>query len=141
MKNDNKYFEVIAKCGHVGKRFYNPVKFAIKAQSGKEAAKIVRRFPRVKHDHKDAILSVRIIDYKTFLEIIDNNSKDEYLKCKSKSQQRLIKNLADSLEIDYHNKRKEYDKKERLNRVNYKLKKNEIIIKSLMEDYQYEYLY
>ena len=50
-----------------------------------------------------------------------------------------IKNLKEK--IDYHNKRKEYDKKERLKIVNYKLKKNEIIIKSLMEDYQYEYSY
>lgn len=40
MKNEfEKYFMVIAKCGHVGRKNYIPVKFAVVAESGKEAAK------------------------------------------------------------------------------------------------------
>ena len=60
MKNEfEKYYMVIAKCGHVGRKNYIPVKFAVVAESGKEAAKKVRQFPRVKHDHKDAISIVK----------------------------------------------------------------------------------
>ena len=33
-----------------------PIIFAVVAENGKEASKKVREFPRVKHDHKDAIL-------------------------------------------------------------------------------------
>ena len=65
-----QYFMVIAKCGHVGRNNYIPVKFAVKAESKKAAAKMVRNFPRVKHDHKDAILDVKQIDYVEFCEII-----------------------------------------------------------------------
>ena len=49
-------YEVCAKCGHVGRYNYVDKIFAVKASSGKEAAAKVRNFPRVKHDHKDAIL-------------------------------------------------------------------------------------
>ena len=58
MKEMKNYYEVLAKCGHVGKKHYVPVKFAVIAEDGKEAAKMVRYFPRVKHNHKDAILNV-----------------------------------------------------------------------------------
>lgn len=51
-------YKVIAKCGHVGKGKYIQIAFAVKANDGKEAAKIVRKFPRVKHDKKDAIINV-----------------------------------------------------------------------------------
>ena len=70
MKNEfEKYYMVIAKCGHVGKKHYVPIKFAVIAEDGKEAAKMVRQFPRVKHNHKDAILSVNKIDYERYQEI------------------------------------------------------------------------
>ena len=65
MKN---YFEVIAKCGHVGRNKYIPIKFAVEAESGKDAAAMVRRFPRVKHNHKDAILDCKEIFYEEYLE-------------------------------------------------------------------------
>ena len=47
-----KYYNVTAKCGHVGRENYIPISFAVKAQSAKEASKRVRNFPRVKHDHE-----------------------------------------------------------------------------------------
>ena len=81
MMKTKKYYEVIAKCGHVGRKKYIPVKFAVVAESGKEAAKKVRQFPRVKHNHKDAILDVRCITVEEFLEIKESNANDPYLKC------------------------------------------------------------
>ena len=54
-----RYYEVTAKCGHVGKGFYIPITFPVRAKSAAEAASVTRAFPRVKHDHKDAILIVR----------------------------------------------------------------------------------
>lgn len=79
MMETKKYYEVIAKCGHVGKKHYVPVKFAVIAEDGKEAAKMVRDFPRVKHDHKDAILNVSKIDCERFQEIVEMNGNDPYL--------------------------------------------------------------
>ena len=34
MKETKNYYEVIAKCGHVGRKNYIPVKFAVVAESG-----------------------------------------------------------------------------------------------------------
>ena len=62
-----RYFKVVAKCGHVGRHRYIVKDFYIVANDGKEAAFKVRHLPRVKHDRKDAILSVEAI------------AKDEYL--------------------------------------------------------------
>ena len=49
-----QFFEVIAKCGHVGKKKYYLGTFYEIAESGKEAAMIVRGRGRVKHNKKDA---------------------------------------------------------------------------------------
>lgn len=87
---NNKYFIVEAKCGHIGKQFYIPIKFAVVATNAKEAANIARNFPRVKHNHKDAILSVEEVDYTTFITQIKLNSKIDYLKCKSKYEQKEL---------------------------------------------------
>ena len=53
-----KYYEVSAKCGHVRRSKYIVISFGIKAYSKSEAAKKCRQLPRVKHDHKDAILDI-----------------------------------------------------------------------------------
>lgn len=139
MKNElEKYFMVIAKCGHVGRKNYIPVKFAVVAESGKEAAKKVRQFPRVKHDHKDAILDVRCITLEEFLEIKEINDKDLYLKCHSRQEQNLIVNLAERMVADLHNVKQAFDKQARKDRVAYKLRKFKILEESLKkEDYCY----
>lgn len=128
MKN---YFEVIAKCGHVGRNKYIPIKFAVEAESGKDAAAMVRRFPRVKHDHKYAILSVAKIDYARYMEINAINDNNPYLKCKSKYEQRLIVGLDEQLEEDDHSKKVKY-KKERC--VEYKIRKNYLKILSDIDE-------
>ena len=141
MMETKKYYEVIAKCGHVGRKNYIPVKFAVVAESGKEAAKKVRQFPRVKHNHKDAILNVRCITLKEFLEIKESNDNDPYLKCHSKQEQNLIVNLSERMVADLHNVKQAFDKQARLDRVAYKIKKNKILEKFSWEDSDYVYAY
>ncbi|MBR1676236.1 MAG: hypothetical protein IJ706_02885 [Clostridia bacterium] len=138
MKN---YYEVIAKCGHVGKRNYVPIKFAVKTESGKEAAAIVRQYPRVKHHHKDAILSVKKIDYGRYSEIREANKNDPYLKCHSRHEQELIEGLKFRLETDLHGEKQAIDEKARRNRVVFKMKKLKSVAKSLMKEYNYYYDY
>lgn len=141
MTEIKNYYEVIAKCGHVGRKQYVPIKFAIVAEDGKEAAKIVRQFPRVKHNHKDAILNVNKIDFERYVEIIEINNNDPYLKCHSKQEQRLINNLEERLETDFHSQEVKYDKKTRLDRITYKKKKIKILEKLYLEGLDYAYAY
>ena len=141
MMETKKYYEVIAKCGHVGRKNYIPVKFAVVAESGKEAAKKVRQFPRVKHNHKDAILNVRCITLEEFLEIKESNDNDPYLKCHSRQEQNLIVNLAERMVDDLHNVKQVFDKQARLDRVAYKIKKTKILEKFSWEDLDYAYAY
>lgn len=60
----SKFYRVTCKCGHVGKKHFIRIAFPVNADSGEEASEIARRIPRVKHDHKDAILDCREIDLK-----------------------------------------------------------------------------
>ena len=137
MQNElNNYFMVIAKCGHVGKKKYIPIKFAVMAESGKEAAKKVRQFSRVKHNHKDAILDVRCVTLEEFLEINEINNNDPYLKCHSRQEQNLIDNLTERMVTDPHNVKEIFDKQARKDRVAYKLRKFKILEESSKrEDY------
>lgn len=63
----SKFYKVTCKCGHVGKQYFIRISFPINADSGKEASEIARSLPRVKHDHKDAILDCKEIDYEEYL--------------------------------------------------------------------------
>ncbi len=85
-----KMYAVDTKCGHVGNHRYMPITFPIKAHTAKEAAKIARTKPRVKHDHKDAILDVRQISMREFKDLSVINHNDKYLHLKSKYQQKII---------------------------------------------------
>ena len=93
----NKYYSVTAKCGHVGKRYFIPIEFAIRAESAKEAARIARDMPRVKHNHKDAIQSVREISREEYIDLRQRNDSDPYLNCKSIQEQRLNEAIYDRL--------------------------------------------
>lgn len=83
-------FEVKCKCGHVGRKNYIVIAFAVSAENGREAAAKARYFPRVKHDHKDAIISVRKITDEEFDSLLKFNNKDEYLHCTNRQEQNLI---------------------------------------------------
>ena len=91
-----KYYRVLTKCGHVGRNGYVPIQFAIVAETGKEAAKIARDMPRVKHHHKDAILKVEEISKSIYKEIREINANDPYLHCHSIQEQRQF-DLTDRL--------------------------------------------
>lgn len=85
-----KYYIVTAKCGHVGRGYYIPIDFPVKAESKTEAAKIVRDFPRVKHHHKDAILDCREVSFEEYNTARVKNQADTYLLCNSSTEQRLF---------------------------------------------------
>ena len=85
-----RYFKVEAKCGHVGHGKCIWITFATTADNGKEAARKVRNFKRVKHDHKDAIGSVKEISFEEFIAIKAANDADPYLHCKNVQEQRKI---------------------------------------------------
>jgi len=81
-------FEVCAKCGHVGRNNYVEKIFAVRAKDAREAARIARAIPRVKHHHKDAIRYVVEVSEERFLEIWEMNANDPYLHCGSIQEQR-----------------------------------------------------
>lgn len=94
---DGKYmYAVKCKCGHVGRHRYMPIEFAVIALSKKEAAKIARQIPRVKHNHKDAILGVRQLSERQYQKLIEVNNDNPYLKIKSKYQQKEIDDYIDN---------------------------------------------
>ncbi|HQC30688.1 MAG TPA: hypothetical protein PLP51_03015 [Acholeplasmataceae bacterium] len=88
-----KYYRVTCKCGHVGKSYYIKIDFPIKAHSRKEAARVAKTIPRVKRNHKDAVLACKEINIDEFKDLISLNDRDPYLKCNSKKEQLKIKNL------------------------------------------------
>lgn len=80
---------VTAKCGHVGKNNYYKGTLFFKADNGKEAAKLARNCPRVKHDQKDAILEVKEIDSLIFEIGRELNHNIHYYTCESIQEQRM----------------------------------------------------
>lgn len=107
-----KYYAVTAKCGHVGKGKYIEVTFDIEATSGKEAAKIGRMMPRVKHDHPQAILSVEKINLEEYIELANSNAENPYLQCKNKQEQNVMcpeiyKEVKELYEVNDYSKKRE----------------------------------
>lgn len=84
------YFKVKAKCGHVGRNNYIEKLFYVVADSGKEAAYNVRFQPRVKHDRKDAILSVEKISKEEFELGVKYFKTDMYFHVSNSTEQRLV---------------------------------------------------
>ena len=81
------YYLVTAKCGHVGRHYYIPITFPVKAENGREAAKITRQIPRVKHNRKDAIIECRKVDMEEYVMQQIINACDPYLQATSKQEQ------------------------------------------------------
>ncbi len=92
-----KYYIVKAKCGHVGRNKYIVIDFPVAAETGKEAAQKARYFPRVKHDQKDAIINVIEVSYDEYIECLENNNNDMYLKCKNKQEQNRIEDIYERI--------------------------------------------
>ncbi len=117
-----KYYKVVVKCGHVGRRHYIPIQFAISAVNGKEASRLARLMPRVKHDRKDAILKCEQINYWDFIELRKINDQDPYLKCQNQHEQSRLIDLIYRLQ-DEDDETKEFDELERLAVTRFKIKK------------------
>ena len=128
-----KYYVVTAKCGHVGRDYYIPIDFPIRAESRTEAAKIARGLPRVKHHHKDAILDCREVSFEEYKAVHEKNKTDTYLLCHSSSEQKLLCNIEDRI-IKENRKETQLN---RNNRIPYLLKRRRIAER----DYLYQYKY
>lgn len=117
-------YEVIAKCGHVGRNQYVLKTIPVIATSGVEAAAMIRELPRVKHDHPDAIREVRIIDAPRYWELTKVYQDDPYFKCRSIQEQRAlcgdmelydeIKDCAPNRETDNQSKKSVFRGKQRI---------------------------
>jgi hypothetical protein len=88
-----RLYQVSAKCGHVGRNNFVIKNFAVKANDGKEAARLARNFPRVKHHQKDAILSVVEITPDEFECLTISNSLDPYFRCTNVQEQRMYEEV------------------------------------------------
>ena len=86
------YYQVTAKCGHVGKGNYVPINFAVKAYSASEASQRAKQFPRVKKQLRDSIIACVQITKKEYKKLLKINREDPYLKCKCSKDHRLIPN-------------------------------------------------
>jgi len=85
-------YAVTAKCGHTGfgTGYFMPITFAVNADTARAAAMLARELPRVKHNHTDAIISVRAVQTNEFRTIRDKNKLDPFLYVKSIQEQRRI---------------------------------------------------
>lgn len=92
------YYKVAAKCGHVRRGHYIIKDFFVKAKDGKDAAYKVRYLPRVKHDWKDAIISVELITREEYMQGHKLHKNDLYFNITNSSDQKLY-NVVDYEQI------------------------------------------
>ena len=89
-----KAYQVTAKCGHVGKNYYAVKDFPVIAEDGKDAARLTRYFPRVKHHQKDAILDVVEITWEEYNALVLKNKQDPYFHCSNVQEQRMYEEVV-----------------------------------------------
>lgn len=119
-----KLYKVKAKCGHVGRYNYIIKEFPIIAESMKEAASICRNKPRVKHHHKDAIISVDEITAHSYTELHNRNQQDPYFNASNIQEQRLTYDYYSQVQRD---ETEEVDPFIRKEKVNYLQRKRRLI--------------
>lgn len=133
-----KYFEIVAKCGHVGKRKYYEGTFYISAEDGKIAADVVRGIPRVKHDHKYAILSVTKIDEEEYLLGIEKGRNNPYFLCDSQQEQKMyweeISQFVKDEPVIYDEK-EDLRQERRLSNAYYKMRRDKQMLRSYRNCY------
>ncbi len=130
-----KYYEVIAKCGHVGRGKYIEISFPVYSENGSEAAQKILKHSKVKKQLKDAIKDVYEIDYERYIELRKKNSEDVYLRSHYKKESDL--STYEIIEIEHEDKKRKIEFNTRKEMIAYKLKKAKII----KEAYNYEYVY
>lgn len=119
------YYRVLVKCGHVRRTKYILKYIYIKANNGKEAAKIARKTPRVKHDHKDAIREVKKIEFDEYLNGLKKMDKDMYFKIHNSSDQRIY-NFTNEVKIYSEDKIINYKKNRNGRRLRETINKKEM---------------
>lgn len=119
------YYRVLVKCGHVRRTKYILKYIYIKANDGKEAAKIARKTPRVKHDHKDAIREVKEIEFDEYLNGLKKMDKDMYFKIHNSSDQRIY-NFTNEVKIYSEDKIINYKKNRNGRRLRETINKKEM---------------
>lgn len=121
-----EHYAVTAQFGHVGRGKYIPKTIPVYAENGREAAEKVRWMPRVKHHRKDAIIDVKKISEKEYLELKEINKNDPYFKVGSKQEQEILcKNIEES--IVYCKESHKVKKTDRDDIIKFKMKKNKLI--------------
>ncbi len=129
------YFRVVAKCGHVGKGKYIEVSYPIYAENGREAAKIVMNYTKVKKHLKNAISGVYEITYEEYEKIRLKNKCDKYLRAHCSQEINLLD--LDIKDLDKKNYKSQNEFESRKDRIAYILKKERIIRREL----RYEFVY
>lgn len=123
-----EYYLVRAKFGHVGRNRYIVKAIPVYCENGREAAYRVRWMSRVKHHAKDAIIDVIKIDLEQYLAQIEINKNDAYFSVRSKQEQnRLCQDISEHIQFNKIPNNREY-KNNRKEKINFKMKKNKIII-------------
>jgi hypothetical protein len=122
------FFKVSAKCGHVGKGNFILIDFAVNCETKKEAAERARFFPRVKHDHRDAIVCVEEINREEFEQILETNENDPYLRCGSKHEQNSL-DLSNRIQHETPEEEIRFEHHDREENRWYKLKKMSLKLK------------
>jgi len=103
------YYCVTAKCGHVGRKNYIPIAFAVMSTSAKDASRAVRQYPRVKHHHRQAILSCKQISYNTYQKLLQINRSDPYLMCKNHQDQTKIVDIHERIIVEREHDEEDYE--------------------------------
>ena len=136
-----KYFSVETKCGHVGKLNCVWIKFAIFAESAKEAAAIARQIARVKHHHKNTIKEVVEITADEFCKLKAINDADPYLHAKNHREQLQIEGFEERIELDEYNIARRYQKTSKKDSLEFRVKRAKVKEKSqkrALREYFYE---
>lgn len=130
-----KYFKVLAKCGHVRRNNYILKEFYIKAESKKEAARIVKGMPRVKHNHKDAIRSAEEITFEEYCQGKKAMNEDQYFQVHCKQEQTLL--CPDIYKFILRENEEIHERK----KENFKHIKYEALLKEMTKEMKGGYLY
>ncbi len=136
-----KYFSVETKCGHVGKLNCVWIKFAICAESAKEAATIARQLARVKHHHKNTIKEVVEITVDEFCKLKAINDADPYLHAKNHREQLQIEGFEERIELDEYNIARKHEKTSKKESLEFRIKRAQTREKShkrALKEYFYE---
>lgn len=97
-----KYYEVVAKCGHVGRDKYFEAHFFVKAESTSEACERVRQKPRVKHHRKDAIMDAHEVTQEEFWAGNERQWNNPYFRCRKKSDLlEILPLIKDFIHLEY----------------------------------------